>query len=169
MVKNDAPRASISHANTKDGIIAVFLLLLSTRAILNGMTRRKSTPEHIKGIDRDHELYYRGEWTSCPNARRLRNTQWLIPYLDREVHEAKHDAVAFVPPLGRFALALVVRDYEPTPNDYIASLDGLIKTISDVSHVGKIPLDERRYAEFTIDALERQRPFIVEGLVIVQK
>lgn len=93
----------------------------------------------------------------------------LIPPLDREVHEAKHDAVAFVPPLGRFVLALVVRDYKPVGGDYLASLDGLVSTIDSQTHDRKLPLDERRYAEFTIDALQRSREFVAEGLVLPER
>lgn len=92
----------------------------------------------------------------------------LIPPLDREVHEAKHDAVAFVPPLGRFVLTVVVRDYKPIQGDYIASLDRLVSTIGATTMDRRLPVDERRYAEHTIDALERSRPFVVEGLVIPQ-
>lgn len=93
----------------------------------------------------------------------------LIAPLDREVHEAKHDAVSFIPPLGRFTLAIVVRDYQATPRDYVGSLDGLISTIDATTHDRRLPADERRYAGATIDALERTRPFIVEGLVLPEQ
>lgn len=131
------------------------------------MRRQKQTPEHIKGVDRDHLLFYRQEWTASPNARRLRNTQWLIPWLDREIHEAKHDAVAFVPPLGRFTLALVVRDFDPVVGDHIASLEELIKVVDNTRHDSKLPSDERRYTSFTVDALERSLPFVRAGIVNV--
>lgn len=133
------------------------------------MRRRQPTPEHWKGIDRDHLLFYRPEWSANALARKLRTNPMLIPPLDREVHEAKHDAIAFVPPLGRFVLSIVVRDYQPTPRDYVASLDGLISTINDTTHDRRLPADERRYAGATIDALERSRPFIVEGLVLPEQ
>ena len=133
------------------------------------MNRRKPTPEHWKGIDRDHLLFYRQEWTANQLARLLRNNNMLIPPLDRVVHEAKHDAVAFVPPLGRFTLAIVARDYKATPRDYVASLDGLISTIDDTTHDRRLPADERRYAGATIDALERSRPFVVQGLVLPEQ
>ena len=133
------------------------------------MGREKPTPEHLKGVDRDHLLFYRPEWSANALARKLRNEPMLIPRLDRVVHEAKHDAVAFVPPLGRFVLAIVARDYKPTAGDYLASLDGLISTIDDVTHDRRLPADERRYAGGTIDALERSRPFVVEGLVMPER
>ena len=93
----------------------------------------------------------------------------LIAPLDREVHEAKHDAIAFVPPLGRFTLTIVVRDFVPTQGDYLASLDSLVDTIDATTHDRRLPADERKYAEFTIDALERSRPFIAEGLVLPER
>lgn len=130
------------------------------------MRRQPASPEHWKGIDRDHLLFYRPEWSANALARKLRTEPMLIPPLDREVHEAKHDAVAFVPPLGRFVIAIVARDYKPTPRDYLASLDGLISTIDATSHDRRLPIDERRYAGATIDALERSRPFVVQGLVL---
>jgi len=133
------------------------------------MNRRKPTPEHLKGYDRDHLLFYRPEWTANALARHLRQEPMLIPLLDREVHEAKHDAVAFVPPLGRFVLTIVARDFKPTAGDHLASLDGLISTIDATTHDRRLPADERRYAGGTIDALERSRPFIVEGLVQIQR
>ena len=130
------------------------------------MDRRKPTPEHWKGIDRDHLLFYKQEWTANQLARLLRNNTMLIPPLDRVVHEAKHDAVSFVPPLGRFTLAIVARDYKAVPRDYVASLDGLISTMDDTTHDKRLPADERAYTGATIDALERSRPFVVQGLVL---
>jgi len=130
------------------------------------MGRRVATAEHLKGVDRDHLLFYRPEWSLNALARTLRNNPMLIPHLDREVHEAKHDAVAFVPLLGRFTLQRVVKDYRAIEGDYVGSLDGLISTIDSTRRVNTLPEDERRYSEATIDALERSRPYVVEGLVI---
>lgn len=130
------------------------------------MKRQRQTPEHLKGVDRDHLLFYDREWSASSYSRALRTNPMLIVPLDREVHEAKHDAVSFVPPLGRFVAALVVRDYKAVQGDYLASLDGLIDVIDDQTHDRRLPLDERRYAEFTIDALARSRPFVERGLVL---
>lgn len=129
------------------------------------MGRRKSTPEHPNGYDRDHLLYYRADWEARADNKRLRRIQWLIPPLDRDVHEAKHREIAFVPVLGRFVASKVYRDYLPIKGDYIASLDSLVGTISEATLDLRLPSDERSYAEATIDALQRQRPYIVEGLV----
>lgn len=130
------------------------------------MGRRVATAEHLKGVDRDHLLFYRPEWSLNALARTLRNNPMLIPHLDREVHEAKHADVAFVPLLGRFTLQRVVKDYRAVQGDYVGSLDELISTIDDTRRVNTLPADERRYSEATIDALERSRPYVVEGLVL---
>ena len=130
------------------------------------MDRRSGSPEHKQGVDKDHLLFYRLDWEARADSKRLRRNHWLIPPLDRETHEAKHRDVAFVPPLGRFLLSRVVRDYTPVGGDYIASLDSLIETIDDATHDTRLPLDERNYADFAIDALARSRPYVVEGLVM---
>jgi hypothetical protein len=95
----------------------------------------------------------------------LRRNQWLIPTIDRDVHEEKHRNISLVPVLGRFTLSWVVREFAPVRGDYIASLDELISVIDEATRVQRLPHDERLYAETTLDALERTRPFIVEGLV----
>lgn len=129
------------------------------------MERLGGTFEHPKGVDRDHLLFYRTYWEACGDGRTLRRNRWLIPPLDREIHEAKHGEVAFVPMLGRFVLQRVVRDFKPEQGDYVGSLDGLINTIETAQRDNRLPHDERQYAAFTIDALARTRPFVVEGLV----
>lgn len=129
------------------------------------MARRVATAEHPNGVDRDHLLFYRAHWESTTDAKALRRNQWLIPPLDRDVHEAKHRDVSFVPILGRYTLSRVVRDFSPVRGDHIASLDELVETINDATHDRRLPIDERRYADFCIDALVRSRPYIVEGLV----
>lgn len=128
-----------------------------------------ATAEHLKGVDRDHLLFYDREWSASPDARKLRNNNMLIVPLDRVVHEAKHDAVSFVPPLGRFTCALVARDYRATQGDYLASLDGLVDTIDERTRDRRLPQDERSYAQFTIDALVRSRPYVKEGLVMPER
>lgn len=130
------------------------------------MGGRVATAEHLKGVDRDHLLFYRPEWCLNALSRALRNNPMLIPHLDREVHEAKHADVAFVPLLGRFTLQRVVKDYRAVQGDYVGSLDELISTIDATRRVNTLPADERRYSEATIDALERSRPYVVEGLVL---
>lgn len=133
------------------------------------MSGKKQTPEHPKGVDRDHLLFYDKEWTSNPDALYLHNQGMLIAPLDREVHEAKHNAIAFIPTLGRCVLSIVAREFRPINGDYVASLDELIMTINRATKRCNVRPDERHYAEYTIDALERERPFVVEGLVLPDK
>ena len=133
------------------------------------MARRQLTPEHLKGVDRDHLLFYRPEWSANALAKALRNNPMLIPHLDREVHEAKHQEVAYVPTLGRFVLQRVVKDFTPVQGDYVATLDRLVETIETTRRVQTLPSDERRYSEATIDALVRSRPYVVEGLVMPER
>jgi len=131
------------------------------------MATRKHTRslEHPKGYDRDHILYTRREWTASKLGRVLRNTQWLIPHLDREVHEAKHDAVSFVPTLGAFVLGKVAREFSPVVGDHLASIEGLLSTIEDARLDQRLPSDERAYAGSTVDAIDRQLPFIRAGII----
>lgn len=115
--------------------------------------------------DRHHILNNRVEWTARPESARLRETPILVPTLDRTVHEHLHRYTTPVPPLGVYALQRVVRDFVPT-NDVFQSIDNLMTSIEGAANHPKAHELERELAYIAIDAIDLQRPFIKEGLIL---
>jgi hypothetical protein len=116
-----------------------------------------SFPEH-------HFLFDRAQW-SRGGARELwRNHMHRAP-LEREAHVALHQEVSIVPVPDRHTVQKVLTIHEPVEGDYIATLHSLIGAIDVASQLHFHP-DERSLAELTMSALERQIPFIRQGLII---
>lgn len=115
--------------------------------------------------DRHHILNNRIEWSARPESLRLRETPSLIPMLDRSVHEDLHRYTTPVPLLGVHALQRVVSRYRPS-NDVFQSMDNLLFAIEDAANHPKAHALEREIGYIAIDAIELQRPFIKEGLIL---
>lgn len=113
-----------------------------------------------------HTLFYRAEWTARPDAQKVRQNRWLIPPLDLEVHDELHAKVPYVPSLGRYAMALIRRDFEPIHGDYVNSVYSLITTMDDVSKMPQTSRLETEAMHVAAHALEMQIPYIKQGLVL---
>lgn len=114
--------------------------------------------------DRHHILNPRLEWSLRPAARRLRGMPALIPRIDREAHEALHEHCPPVPLLGVYALMGTLERFEPTgyvPDD----MDLLMQSIEKATRHRKVFALERDLAGLAIEAIELQRPYIIQGLV----
>lgn len=85
--------------------------------------------------------------------------------LDRSVHEHLHRYTTPVPPLGVYALQRVVRDFKPS-RDVFQSIDNLMTSIEGAANHPKAHALERELAYIAIDAIDLQRPFIKEGLIL---
>lgn len=113
--------------------------------------------------DAHHILHYRREWTLRPPAQKIRENHNLIPRIDRQAHVEIHRECPPVPLLGYHALQRTVKLWEPAGGT-IKSLDSLCSAIdASASNSLSHPL-ERELAYLTIEALELQRPFLVDAL-----
>ena len=83
----------------------------------------------------------------------------------RDPHDALHDAVPYVPTLGRHLMALVNRDLLVVRGDYIRSIESLMFEIEDKTKDRRVSELEAGVANLAVHALELQLPFIREGLI----
>ena len=115
--------------------------------------------------DRHHILFPRQEWSLRPESRDLRNTQPLIPRIDRELHNEVHRQVPFVPLIGYHALRRVATDFYPARGT-LASIDDMMLSMEKVSkHPKALPLEIGQIA-LAIEALDIQRTILREGGVV---
>lgn len=106
--------------------------------------------------DRHHILFPRRLYESGDTSRRLRNTNSLIPKIDRELHEEIHREVAIVPILAHHALARTVRMFYPSGNT-LEDISRLQIAMEDsVDHI-KATKTEKTLAELACYELAVQR------------
>ena len=115
--------------------------------------------------DRHHILHNRVEWHSRPESAQLRETPSLMPMIDRQVHNDLHRYCPPVPTLGIYALQRVVRDFRPS-TDVFQSIENLMTSIERSADHPRMHELEREMAYIAIDAIDLQRPFIKEGLIL---
>lgn len=111
--------------------------------------------------DKHHIVHYGLEWSLRPQAKQIRETPSLIPETPRDFHDYIHESVPAIPLLGYHALLHTLSRFEPT-NDTIQTLDSLMTAIEYAEHHPKAHDIERDLARLAINALDLQRPFILE-------
>lgn len=99
-----------------------------------------------------------------PYATKLRGIPSLIPTIDREVHEELHRECPPVPLLGAHALRGVLNRFTPT-NDVLRDMDGLMSAIEQSTRDYRFHPIERELAGLAIEAIDLQRPYIIDGIV----
>lgn len=115
--------------------------------------------------NRHHILFPRRLHDAHPDTKELRRTHLLIPKLEVIGHTALHDTVALVPPLDRFTAHRVLQGFEPVRDDYVASMEELMRTIErEVKHP-RISEIEVMNAAVAVHAIEMQIPFVREYIV----
>lgn len=113
-----------------------------------------------------HVLFTRKLHEAQEPTRLLRQNNWLIPPIEHEAHKALHVAVATVPPLDHFMAPRVYRAFYPVPDNYLASMDRLCFAIEEATQHPRVGYVERGIGMLAIHAIELQKPFIREGLVL---
>lgn len=115
-------------------------------------------------IDRHHILFERSTWISNPQAKNLRNTQSLVPRIDRGVHEEIHHNVPMVPLLGRQAMFKVVNLFEPSGHT-LEDIDLLARSIERATRQG--PPIERELGGLAIETLMQQKYILRSNFALV--
>lgn len=114
--------------------------------------------------DRHHLLNPRMEWSLRPQAAKLRGTPSLIPRIDREIHEEIHRECPPVPLLGVYALRGTLERFVPT-HDTLKDMDNLMSAIESSSRHRMVHPIERDLAGLAIEAIDMQRPYIMDGII----
>lgn len=116
-------------------------------------------------IDRHHILHERKGWEARPQGKELRSTPSLVPAMDRETHNALHAACPEVPMLGYYALVRILKTFQPT-YDTLDTMDDLLYSINEASKHPKAHDIERQLCQLALQAVDLQRPFVREGIVV---
>lgn len=114
-------------------------------------------------LDAHHILHNKQEWSLRPEANQLRTNRLLIPLIDREVHNELHRACPAVPLLGFHALRRIARDFEQD-FDTIGTVDNLLLSMEKANTDPRNHAIERSLGELAIEAIDLQRPFLIEGM-----
>ena len=113
-------------------------------------------------MDRHHVLFNKREWESRPQYKQLRNDSGLIVPMDRDVHNELHRASPFVPTLGYYGVMAVQREFY-RGRTHIDTVDNLLFAIEDSVKNEKLSDMERSLATLALQAVETQKPYIIEG------
>jgi hypothetical protein len=119
-----------------------------------------------KGLttNRHHIMETRSDWSSCPNAKRLRNTQQLIPVMEIEPHNELTENCPIVPLLGFKTLQIVACEFQPFGGT-LKSIDKLLIAINEASKHHSIHKIERDLAQLSMQAIEMQIPYLRGNIV----
>ena len=109
--------------------------------------------------DSHHILNNRVEWTARPEAKKLRESQGLVPKIDRELHDEIHRNCPPVPLLGFYALKRTLREFQPHP-DTLISMDNLMFAIEIAGGNPKAHNIEKELASLAVQAIDLQRAFL---------
>lgn len=109
--------------------------------------------------DSHHVLWPRQEYTLRPEAKKLRESQGLVPKIDRSLHDEIHRNCPPVPLLGFHALQRTLREFQPHP-DTLISMDNLMFAIEISGKHPKAHDIERELAALAVQAIDLQREFL---------
>ena len=115
-------------------------------------------------MDRHHVLFNKREWESRPQYKDLRENAGLIIPIDREVHNELHRNVQQVPVLGYYGILAVQREFY-RGRTHLETVDNLLFSLEQASENKKLTELDRALANISLQAVDLQRPFIVEGQV----
>lgn len=115
-------------------------------------------------MDRHHVLFNKREWESRPQYRELRQNSGLIIPIDRDVHNELHRSVTQVPVLGYYGIMSVHKEFY-RGRTHLDTLDNLLFALEKVEDSPRLSDLDKALAGIALQAVEIQRPFIVEGLI----
>ena len=115
-------------------------------------------------MDRHHVLFNKREWESRPQYKELRQNSGLIIPIDRDVHNELHRSVSQVPVLGYYGILAVQKEFY-RGRTHLDTLDNLMFALERASEHGRLSDLDKGLASIALQAVDIQRPFIVEGLI----
>lgn len=114
-------------------------------------------------MDKHHVLFNKREWESRPQYRELRQNSGLIIPIDRDVHNELHRSVSQVPVLGYYGILTVQREFY-RGRTHLDTLDNLLFALEKASNHDRLSDIDRGLASIALQAVDLQRPFILDGL-----
>lgn len=118
--------------------------------------------------DLHHILNTRAHWLSSNEAKQLRNEKSLVPRIYRCIHNDLHAECPAVPLLGYHTLRRTLNEFYPQ-RETLPSIDNLLFAIDLAADHPKAHPIERQLASLAMQAIELQKPFIREGLVVPER
>lgn len=109
--------------------------------------------------DRHHVLHTRASWTSHMDGKWLREQHFLIPTIERDIHEAIHAECPTVPLLGHTALQVVRGLYVPRET-VLGSIDALTTAIQQAEHTQGMHYIDSKLCQLAIQAIRLQIPYL---------
>lgn len=116
-------------------------------------------------IEAHHVLFPRKWWTLYEPYQRTRETGLLIPKIDAITHNALHRTVTVVPVPDFQTMSRVAKDFIPLRDDPIGSVEALRDSFDRVTQYEGTNSLQRNLAGLTMNALDLQLKFIMDGLV----
>ena len=115
-------------------------------------------------MDKHHVLFNKREWESRPQYKELRQNSGLIVPIDRDVHNELHRSVTQVPVLGYYGIMAVQKEFY-RGRTHLDTVDNLLFALESVEGHPRLSDLDKALASIALQAVEIQRPFIVEGLI----
>lgn len=115
-------------------------------------------------MNRHHVLFNKREWESRPQYRELRQNSGLIVPLDVDTHNELHKSVTHVPVLGYYGIVAVQKEFY-RGRTHIDTIDNLLFALESLQEHLRLSDLDKALAGIALQAVEIQRPFIVEGLI----
>ncbi len=113
-------------------------------------------------MDRHHVLFNKREWESRPQYKQLRENPGLIVPIDRDVHNELHRTVTQVPILGYYAVMAVQKEFY-RGRTHLETIDNLLFALESVEDHPRLSDLDKSLANIALQAVDLQKPFIVEG------
>lgn len=118
----------------------------------------------MENFNKHHLLYTRGEWCSTKESKILRREHALIPLVDKDAHTELHANCPAVPLLGKFALRLILEQFEPQRNT-ILTLDNLMRCIDEVYTRPIFNNIERDIGYTAFECLDMQKSYLIGNII----
>lgn len=115
-------------------------------------------------MDKHHVLFNKREWESRPQYRELRQNSGLIIPIDRDVHNELHRNVSQVPILGYYGILAVQREFY-CGRTHLDTVDNLLFALEKASNNDRLSGLDKSLASIALQAVDLQRPFILDGLI----
>jgi hypothetical protein len=113
-----------------------------------------------------HIIHYRKLHEATPVHKIFRYKQMgLVALMGADPHRELHSNTPGVPPLDIFAQQRVASIYKPT-TDVLLNMELYMRAIEQAMASPKSHSIERQVASLAIHAVDLQRPFVREGLIL---
>lgn len=112
-----------------------------------------------------HACFERAVWESRKDLKLIRTMNAMMFRLYVEPHGELHNALASVPVPDRFMAGRILRNFE-SGSGALQNIDNFCFAVEEARTHHKTQAIERGVGLLIIDAMEIQKPFILDGLIV---